>query len=160
MLSAPEPSPGLLPAAAAAAALLVFACVQALSLYRAWGIWGDRSAGRAYLSVQSPPLTNQSTDSPAEPQLSCCERNQNAEGCVACTGYPSTDYHPLDFAEAEPAGEPAKEAVVETPEEKKAEKQWSPQEAFQPVSQTELFTLLPSLGEQLGTTDVCCSHCF
>ncbi|KAL8425192.1 hypothetical protein Efla_004267 [Eimeria flavescens] len=121
-----------------------------VALYRAWSMWGDRSKGQAYVSLLSGSIAGGMLQGASEEQtLSCCENSDNAQGCVACTGLPSTSYNPLNL-------DPRKKQVegTEGPEGDKSSPRppyrYPISQSAEPVESQELFKILPNLKEQLG----------
>ncbi|KAL8453593.1 hypothetical protein Emag_001812 [Eimeria magna] len=120
-----------------------------VALYRAWSMWGDRAKGQAYVSLLSGSITGATLHGVSEEQqMSCCENTNNSEGCVACTGLPSTSYNPLNI------GSDMKEAggteTEDRPHSYAPPSRYPISQSADPVQPSELFDILPNLKEQLG----------
>lgn len=119
-----------------------------VALYRAWSMWGDRAKGQAYVSLLSGSITGATLQGVAEEQqMSCCENTNNSEGCVACTGLPSTSYNPLNIgADTEVEGT----ETEDRPHSYAPPSRYPISQSAEPVQPSELFDILPNLKEQLG----------
>ncbi|KAL8445742.1 hypothetical protein Emed_005424 [Eimeria media] len=120
-----------------------------VALYRAWSMWGDRAKGQAYVSLLSGSITGATLQGASEEQqMSCCENTNNSEGCVACTGLPSTSYNPLNIDSH--MKEVERTETEDRPHSYAPPSRYPISQSADPVEASELFDILPNLKEQLG----------
>lgn len=124
--------------------------VPGSTLYNGWSMWGDGPEGDAYVSLSPVGVLGApgfSGDDSQNLNVVCCELSNNAQGCIACTGYPSLSYDPLN-SDSQQAKNEGSQQTAQRPTGPPKRPPKSPR--VSPVKRKELFDLLPNLRTLLG----------